>query len=770
MSLVSIHDLTARVTATQCYVNDSTYPIQFVYTHRLPSSKAAVVSFQATMEGKTTTGSLIERDEFTASEEFRDKESLDTFRCTIGWLEEGREVTLTMTYVCELGWFEDRVRFGLYHVGNDQTILFSADIDTSSNLLKILENPDFHINGNTATGLIRPNSYFHLDVIVRDAHSPVALVESDGHGGSVVSFAFHPNFKKSEGEEMDLEIIFLIDCSENAVGCPMGTVNRAMELVLHALPSGCHFNVYDYGSTWRQLFPCSTRYDPNSFLEALEVNLTRKPNLGPCKLYNVLDHVLRKDVRKGSHRSIFLLMTGRCEEKKEGCIDLARLCSHRNRVFTLGIGESPEEYLLRSIAEKSGGQAEMISWNELERGLLEQVQRGTRHYISDLKMDWGQLRSLHPKILSSGSRLPNLFEGEHVITYLNVDADSLRDMTVKKVTGTLRGKMNGRDFTQQMTVNLEENSRSPDRHRSLARLCGKILIERLEISLKPSPHGMSLGWQRQLTVDPQTQEPFIQKIREISMKTGVVSSFTCYVPADESTGKIISESASPVNFHWNILCEGFELSPSPSPSPKIGGKPRHQPYGLLPPLSPPSQRNSRRLGTVVMDLRGSSSLYIPPPPLVHPNKKAYDTLPLLPDATHTLSPVDQRASQLFDLYTKLADTAAEEASPFARSQLCGILLCQNPSGKFERHVTRWLGTTMKRMKKRRPYKRKKTVDLFVTAVTVAYLREKVTGWEEVWGLAVRKAEEWLKREAVACKTNQERLMQAARRYIIRYTQ
>jgi hypothetical protein len=168
------------------------------------------------------------------------------------------------------------------------------------------------------------------------------------------------------------------------------------QLFLHSLPADCFFNIVCFNSHCQPLFsPESRRYDDVTLAEAIKLvrRLATKSGGGGTDIYAPLESVLKQRPMAGGPRQVFVLTDGEQVRNAAACIRLVRRYRHSNRVFTLGIGEAADEFLVQGLARAGQGLAAFAACGEsLVPEVLQQLRQALQPSLHDVCIDWGRCR------------------------------------------------------------------------------------------------------------------------------------------------------------------------------------------------------------------------------------------------------------------------------------------------------------------------------------------------------------------------------------------
>jgi Ca-activated chloride channel family protein len=137
---------------------------------------------------------------------------------------------------------------------------------------------------------------------------------------------------------------------------------------------------------------------------------------------------------------------------------ISEIQKHPNaRVFSFGIGSSPNRFLLDKMAEHGRGEVEYVTLEDDGSAAARRFHERIRNpLLTDIEIDWAGLpvADVYPK------RLPDLFSVKPLILtgrYTSAARGSIR----------LRGNLAGRNFVKEIPVELPE---SQNEHDSMATL------------------------------------------------------------------------------------------------------------------------------------------------------------------------------------------------------------------------------------------------------------------------------------------------------------
>ena len=412
----SITGRAARVTLTQRFENREDRPIEAVYKFPLPEG-GAVCGFTVATGDRTLRGRVEEREKAFAEYDealaqghgafLLDEERPNIFTLSVGNIKPRHAVDIEVVYVTTLETNGSEVRFMLPTTISPRYV--PADMPARDGIpVDKLVNPELRLDVPYGLSL-------HLDVAGRHQ---ISGIECPSHAvrtsyvddavavefsaetvkmdrDFVLTITYAKEFKNrgytwSDGEhryvQLDFtpgvgpdygfknddidyrwdprrpEVIFLLDCSGSMRGSSIAQAKRALEAFLRGMSAGSLFNVYRFGSTFSTLFPQSVEYDEKSLAAALRHLSSVDADLGGTELLGPLRDIYARKAADGTLRDIVLLTDGQVGNE----VDILGLVQSdaATRLFAVGIGHGPNEYLVRKLASLSGGAVEFVAPGE----------------------------------------------------------------------------------------------------------------------------------------------------------------------------------------------------------------------------------------------------------------------------------------------------------------------------------------------------------------------------------------------------------------------
>lgn len=184
---------------------------------------------------------------------------------------------------------------------------------------------------------------------------PKAAVFSEDVGDEtfVLLMVLPPEKEPAPQDRLPREVVFVIDTSGSMAGASIEQAKLALLMALDRLQKGDRFNVVEFNTNARRLFPDSvaasvyTIDEARTFIDSLRAD-------GGTNIREALVQALENDATPGAIRQVVFITDGAVGNEGElfGYIE-----SHLgdSRLFTVGIGSAPNTYFMRKAAQFGRG-------------------------------------------------------------------------------------------------------------------------------------------------------------------------------------------------------------------------------------------------------------------------------------------------------------------------------------------------------------------------------------------------------------------------------
>uniref|UniRef100_A0A668U8Q0 VIT domain-containing protein n=1 Tax=Oreochromis aureus TaxID=47969 RepID=A0A668U8Q0_OREAU len=572
---LEVRDHVATVVSTLNYENKEDKPLEAVFVFPLPGD-AAVCHFSAQVGQTQIVAELKEKQE--ARQEYDDAlssgqqaflleesdESPDViFSLHVGSLPPGESASIRLEYVTELAvQADDGLRFCLPAVLNpptseylDQKLLshvtsvpaslvpyslsFSARVSSPRPVSKVESNcsldPLQYLNTDQtqATVKLAAGHKFDRDVELliyyKDAHQPTAVVEAGQAsaepgslmGDPVVMVSLYPEFPQSVMSSMAScgEFVFLVDRS-GSMDCPtndteqqetrISSARDTLLLLLNSLPMGCYFNIYSFGSSYEQIFPKSVEYGEKTMEEALKKVEQMEADHGGTEILEPLKHIYSQPCIQNQPRQVTHTHTHTHTQT-------ALMMSSLVLPFFSFITPTCNSSLINGMAKEGGGHAQFITGTDrMQPKVMQSLHFSLQPAVEDVSVTWDLPKGSTITVLSPP--ITSFFQGQRSLIYAQLTGQSSE---AAEGCVTLKYSLAGHRSENQLYFSLCRGLWVNDL--IVHRLAARTLICLLEMEAENN----------------EEKEEVKKKVVQLSVQSGVSSSFTAFIVVNTDNNKEI---------------------------------------------------------------------------------------------------------------------------------------------------------------------------------------------------------------------------------------
>lgn len=553
----------SRVTVTQRFGNTSKEPIEAVYVFPLPD-RAAVDRMTMKVGDRTVVGKIKRREEARAiydaarnagkAASLLDQERPNIFTQSVANIMPGATIEITISYVETLAYDDGTYSFVFPMVVGPRYIPglpagqsgggWSPDTDKVPDASKItppvavpgtraghdislevvldagvpildvtstLHEVDVQRTSNRAASValktknVLPNKDFVLKYAVAGGKiADAVLTHRDGDEGFVTMILQPPDRIAAE-DVAPRELVFVVDTSGSMNGFPLDKAKETMNLAFEALRPDDTFNLITFAGDTSVLFPAPVPASADNLAKA-KAFLDGRRGGGGTEMMTAIRAALDPSDRQNHVRIVCFMTDGYVGNEAE---ILAEIQRHPNaRIFSFGIGNSVNRFLLDRMAVEGRGEVEYVTLSDdgsaAARRFAERVQNPL---LTDISIDWGglQLVETYP------TRVMDLFSAKPIVVVAKYTAPG-------KATVKIRGKQAGRDIVREVAVELPAVEKA---HDTLSVLWARQKVEDL---VRQDYAGVQNG-------NPRAD--IKEAITSIGLKHGIMTQFTSFVAVEE---------------------------------------------------------------------------------------------------------------------------------------------------------------------------------------------------------------------------------------------
>lgn len=261
------------------------------------------------------------------------------------------------------------------------------------------------------------NRDFVLDWTLAQGRAPAAaaITESkDGRHYGLVMVV--PPALERRGEALPREAIFVIDTSGSMQGASIAQAKEALEVAVRRLAPADRFNIIEFNSYARPLYPEARPASPDNLEAAVRWVRELRAN-GGTEMAKALDLALNGSETPGRIRQIVFLTDGAVGNEDQ----LFRMIRERlgdSRLFTVGIGSAPNSHFMSKAAQFGAGSFTYIGRiEEVKQRMDALFAKLESPVLKGVRIDWGGAVGVE----AWPSQVPDLYAGEPVMVLFSAE-------------------------------------------------------------------------------------------------------------------------------------------------------------------------------------------------------------------------------------------------------------------------------------------------------------------------------------------------------------
>ncbi|MCG9131258.1 VWA domain-containing protein [Candidatus Poribacteria bacterium] len=358
-----------------------------------------------------------------------------------------------------------------------------------------------------------PNKDFVMKYAVAGKKPEMAvLAHAKGPEQGYFMLMIQPKLDAELAEAPPREIVFLVDTSGSMSGVPTKKVKETMHHFLRLTKPNDALQVITFASRADKLFKKSVPATQENIEHAL--NFTQQVQSGGgTEMLKAIKLVLNEPVDPERVRIIVMLSDGYIGNEAEIIAEVDKRAGDQIRFWAIGVGSSPNRYLIDGVAKHGGGMAKVLELNTDPGPLVAEIaDRIHRAQLAKIQIDWNGLSvyETYPR------RIPELWAGRPVIMFGRYATGGNKNIE-------LSGSAEGKPVKYKLHVTLPETQ--PDRD-VLPKVWARKKIEDLSAQLY-------------LTELPEV----IEEITNIALNHRLMTQYTSFVAVDEADMQPINQEA-----------------------------------------------------------------------------------------------------------------------------------------------------------------------------------------------------------------------------------
>ncbi len=335
-----------------------------------------------------------------------------------------------------------------------------------------------------------------------------------GRHGNFFGLMLRPPARVDDAMAVPREMIFVLDTSGSMNGFPIEKSKEVMERALTSMREGDTFNVITFAGSTNVLWDKPRAVSEANLAEARSL-VSRQRGGGGTEMMTAVNAALVQpagdDDREVRPLRIVVFLTDGYVGNEVAIIDAVKKNRGTTRVFSFGIGNSVNRYLLDSIAIEGGGAAEYVLLESEGAAAVERLTKRTRTpVLTDISLEFSKnLRVID--MVPPLTNVPDLFD-ETPVTILG------RYTAPGAGTVTISGMTAAGPWQRTITLSLPE---SQPEHDTIATMWARGKVEQIKS-----------GYLRDVQQGTLKNE-VKQQIVQLGEQFGIMSEYTSFVAVDK---------------------------------------------------------------------------------------------------------------------------------------------------------------------------------------------------------------------------------------------
>jgi len=389
-----------------------------------------------------------------------------------------------------------------------------------------------------------PNKDFILEYRVAEDKPRSAYLTHFSQQGGYLLLMIQPSLESVTQNLEPKEIFFVVDCSGSMSGYPIQKVKEAMYHCIQGISPDDTFQIIRFSSNASAFSPkpvTATRLHKDEALDYIQALY----GSGGTMMIEGIKACLDYPKNPERQRIVFFMTDGFIGNDNQILAAIKEKVG-TTRLFSFGVGSSPNRSLLERMAELGRGTAQYIRQDQDAQPVItDMLSRISKPYLTDVEINWAGLSvtDVYP------NPIPDLYSAQPLILFARYDVAGQAGIT-------LRGNINGQPYEKQVWISLP--NWNPD-NGSLASVWAREKIKYLMLE--------QLGG-RAKSIE--------EEVTNLALEYNLMSQYTSFVAVDEvipegSNTTLPRTIAIPVPIPDGVSFTGVFGPPSAYPGDYVNG-------------------------------------------------------------------------------------------------------------------------------------------------------------------------------------------------------
>ena len=351
-----------------------------------------------------------------------------------------------------------------------------------------------------------PNRDFRLRYSVLSDDWEAGLIATSGTLGGHFMLVLQPEEDLTVDNPEPREYFFVVDCSGSMSGQPMAVAKETMRVLMRNMTSEDTYQIIRFSNTASSFSEApipANRRNVNLGLAYVEL----MSGTGGTEMLNGVRAALGYPENPELSRYVIFLTDGQIGNETAVIEEVRSILGGRTLLWSVGIGSSPNRFLLDGIAQEGKGRSFYVGLQEDPATAAERiVSQVTGNYINSLTIDWGDLAvtEIYPQ------EIPNLYPGEPLFITGRYQGGGRERIEI-------RGSIGNDSWRERLSVNLPYQS---NENQGIAIIWAREKIHQMERYLPGAD-------------DEDERDSLINEITSTALDYQILSNYTSFVAVTE---------------------------------------------------------------------------------------------------------------------------------------------------------------------------------------------------------------------------------------------
>ncbi|MCK4807217.1 MAG: VWA domain-containing protein [Candidatus Aegiribacteria sp.] len=295
-----------------------------------------------------------------------------------------------------------------------------------------------------------PNRDFVLRYTTASDRIQSGVIAHNGEMGGHFMLILQPDADINVDEITPKEMFFVVDCSGSMSGQPMEVAKETVRQFVQGMNPNDSFQIMRFSETASSM----SRSPLSNTEENVEQGIRYINNMsggGGTMMIEGIRAAIGYPEDPERMRFVIFLTDGFIGNEAEILGELQSTLGDNTRLFSVGVGSSPNRYIIEGLAEEGRGHAYYVGLNEdPDESVAAIYDKINDPYLVGIDIDWGDLdvHAIYP------SKIPDLYAGEPLVIVGQYDGSGTETV---RLSGTVAGERWGQELSVTLPSREENN-------------------------------------------------------------------------------------------------------------------------------------------------------------------------------------------------------------------------------------------------------------------------------------------------------------------------